>query len=141
MIETILKVDGMACGMCEAHVNDAIRKNFTVKKVSSSHGKGKTEILSEQMLDEEKLRAACNEQFSKMWATGASYGAKSFAQVVKDMLTENSDDMIEKITHFVDVTLKNSPEELMKAFAETQKRAKSIMDNQIRKDEVNEQQV
>ena len=57
------------------------------------------------------------------------------------MLTENSDDMIEKITHFVDVTLKNSPEELMKAFAETQKRAKSIMDEQIRKDEVNEQQV
>ena len=57
------------------------------------------------------------------------------------MLTENYDDMIEKITHFVDVTLKNSPEELMKAFAETQKRAKSIMDEQIRKDEVNEQQI
>ena len=29
----------------------------------------------------------------------------------------------------------------MKAFAETQKRAKSIMDEQIRKDEVNEQQI
>ena len=97
--------------------------------------------LSQKRMAEEKLRAACNEQFSKMWATGASYGAKSFAQVVKDMLTENSDDMIEKITHFVDVTLKNSPEEHMKAFAETQKRAKSIMDEQIRKDEVNEQQV
>lgn len=58
MVKITLDVDGMACGMCEAHVNDAIRQNFTVKKVSSSHGKGKTEILSEQMLDEEKLRAA-----------------------------------------------------------------------------------
>ena len=58
MVKITLDVDGMACGMCEAHVNDAIRKNFTVKQVSSSHGKGKTEILSEQMLDEEKLRAA-----------------------------------------------------------------------------------
>lgn len=58
MVKITLDVDGMACGMCEAHVNDAIRKNFTVKKVSSSHGKGKTEILSEQTLDEEKLRAA-----------------------------------------------------------------------------------
>ena len=25
MIETILKVDGMMCGMCESHVNDAVR--------------------------------------------------------------------------------------------------------------------
>lgn len=25
MFETIIKVDGMACGMCEAHVNDAVR--------------------------------------------------------------------------------------------------------------------
>ena len=58
MIKTILERDGMACGMCEAHVNDAIRKGFAVKKVSSSHTKGRTEILSEQPLEENKLRAA-----------------------------------------------------------------------------------
>lgn len=58
MIKTILEIDGMACGMCEAHVNDAIRKGFAVKKVSSSHTKGRTEILSEQPLEENKLRAA-----------------------------------------------------------------------------------
>lgn len=32
-----LKVDGMACSMCEAHVNDCIRNNFKVKKVKSNH--------------------------------------------------------------------------------------------------------
>ena len=58
MVKITLDVDGMACGMCEAHVNDAIRRSFAVKKVTSSHAKGKTEILSEQILDEEKLKAA-----------------------------------------------------------------------------------
>lgn len=33
MVQMTLKVDGMACGMCEAHINDAIRSHFAVKKV------------------------------------------------------------------------------------------------------------
>ena len=36
MIKTTLKIDGMMCGMCESHMNDVIRKNFKVKKVTSS---------------------------------------------------------------------------------------------------------
>lgn len=56
MIKIILKIDGMACGMCEAHVNDAIRKAFAVKRVTSSHSKGKTEILTEAPIDNYKLR-------------------------------------------------------------------------------------
>ena len=39
MIKTIVSVDGMACGMCEAHINDAIRAAFPVKKVTSSRAK------------------------------------------------------------------------------------------------------
>lgn len=58
MIQYTIKVDGMACSMCEAHVNDAIRKVFRVKKVTSSHTHGQTEILSEAALDEAKLRRA-----------------------------------------------------------------------------------
>lgn len=61
MIETTVKVGGMMCGMCEAHVNDAVRKAFPVKKVSSSHTKGETVILSDQPLDETALRAAIGE--------------------------------------------------------------------------------
>ncbi len=60
MIETKVKVDGMMCGMCEAHVNDAVRRALTVKKVSSSHAKGETVILSEEALDEQALRSAIN---------------------------------------------------------------------------------
>ena len=58
MIKTIVKVDGMMCGMCESHVNDAVRNAIEVKKVSSSHKKGTTEILTEQPVDEEKVKAA-----------------------------------------------------------------------------------
>lgn len=56
MTQTVLKIEGMACGMCESHVNDAIRNNFSVKKVKSSHKKGETVIKSEESLDAEKLK-------------------------------------------------------------------------------------
>ena len=55
MTKTVLKIDGMMCGMCESHMNDEIRNAFEVKKVSSSHAKGETEIISEEPLDEKKL--------------------------------------------------------------------------------------
>lgn len=57
MEEIIVKIDGMMCGMCESHMNDCIRQNFKVKKVSSSHAKGETVILTEEEVDEEKLKA------------------------------------------------------------------------------------
>lgn len=58
MIQTTVKVSGMACSMCEAHINDAIRAAFSVEKVSSSHSKGETVILSKEPLDENALRTA-----------------------------------------------------------------------------------
>lgn len=57
-VKTVVRVDGMSCSMCEAHVNEAVRKAFPVRKVSSSHKKGVTEILSDAPLDPDALRAA-----------------------------------------------------------------------------------
>ena len=51
MVKTVLKIDGMMCGMCEAHTNDLIRKNFKVKKVTSSAKDGETVIISDAELD------------------------------------------------------------------------------------------
>ena len=56
MVKTTLKIDGMMCGMCESHVNDAIRNAFPVKKVTSSHSKGETVIISEEALSEDKIK-------------------------------------------------------------------------------------
>lgn len=60
MTKITLTVDGMMCGMCEAHVNDAVRKAFRVKKVTSSHSRGETVILTENDIDEDSLYAAVN---------------------------------------------------------------------------------
>jgi copper chaperone CopZ len=56
MIKTTVEISGMVCGMCEAHINDAIRAAFPVKKVASSRAKGETVILSEALLDRQKLK-------------------------------------------------------------------------------------
>lgn len=56
MYRTVVDIDGMMCGMCESHVNDAVRNNFKVKKVSSSHSKGRTVIESEAPIEEARLR-------------------------------------------------------------------------------------
>ena len=51
MVKTVLKIDGMMCGMCESHMNDLIRKHFKVKKVTSSAKDGETVIISDADID------------------------------------------------------------------------------------------
>lgn len=51
MVKTVLKIDGMMCGMCESHMNDLIRQNFTVDKVTSSAKNGETVVISKEELD------------------------------------------------------------------------------------------
>ena len=59
MIKTTLKIEGMSCGMCEAHICDTIRKAIPgAKKVSASHGKGRASFLSENKVPAAQLKAA-----------------------------------------------------------------------------------
>ena len=59
MIKTTLEIEGMMCSMCEAHINDVIRKVVPgAKKVSSSHAKGEASFLSEEAVDEKRLKNA-----------------------------------------------------------------------------------
>ena len=55
MIKTIVNIEGMMCAMCEAHMTNAIKSEFKVKKVASSHEKNITVILSDSELDPKKL--------------------------------------------------------------------------------------
>ena len=55
MTEITLKIDGMMCGMCEAHMNDAVRNALKVKKVTSSHSTKETVIVTEDDVSDEKL--------------------------------------------------------------------------------------
>ena len=61
MIETIVKIDGMMCSMCESHICDHIRNNFNVKKVTASHSKGQAVIISEEPVSAERLKEKIGE--------------------------------------------------------------------------------
>lgn len=56
MVRTVLKIDGMMCGMCEAHMNELVRSALAVKKVSSSAKKGETVIISEDAPDMAQMK-------------------------------------------------------------------------------------
>lgn len=60
MIKTTVGIDGMACSMCEAHVNDAIRKAFNVKRVNSSHTKKESVIISENEISKQQIEETIN---------------------------------------------------------------------------------
>ncbi len=68
MVQYTVVVEGMRCGMCEAHVNDAIRRAFPVRKLKSSHTKNETVFLADGPIDEARLRQVLGE-------TGYTVGA------------------------------------------------------------------
>lgn len=59
MIKTTMKIDGMVCGMCEAHVCDAIRKTIPeAKKVTASRSKKEASFLTEEAVNTDSLKTA-----------------------------------------------------------------------------------
>ena len=61
MYKTTVTVEGMMCRNCEKHVNEAVKKNFKVKDVSSSYDDNLTTILSKKEIDADKLIAVITE--------------------------------------------------------------------------------
>jgi len=64
MKEITLKIDGMMCSMCEAHVNDVVRKvvGDNLKKVKSSHLKNTCEIIiKNDEIDSDTLKSKIEE--------------------------------------------------------------------------------
>ena len=59
VIKTTMKIEGMMCSMCEAHICDAIRKAVpAAKKVAASRSKKEASFLTEEPVDNESLKAA-----------------------------------------------------------------------------------
>ncbi len=66
MIRYTLQVEGMACAKCEEHVNEAVKKAFSVKKVESFRKEKKTVVLTVKPIDEGALRRAVEESGFKV---------------------------------------------------------------------------
>ncbi len=59
MIKTNVRIDGMMCGMCEAHICDLIRKTFPdAGKVTASHRKGVASFVTGKEPDVNLLEKA-----------------------------------------------------------------------------------
>ena len=56
MKEIIVGVEGMMCCMCEKHVNEAVSAAFDVEKVTSSHDKNETIILTKNEISEDQVK-------------------------------------------------------------------------------------
>ena len=56
MVKVTVNVEGMMCGHCEAHVNEAIKKAFGVEDVVSSHESNTTVFTAPEKVDEDKVR-------------------------------------------------------------------------------------
>ncbi len=62
MIKTTMIIEGMMCGMCEAHICDTIRKVIpSAKKVEASRRKKEASFLTENPVDAIKLKTAIDE--------------------------------------------------------------------------------
>lgn len=79
MTQTTIGIDGMMCEMCEAHINDAIRRNFTVKSAKPNRKKKQCVVVSEEPLDEDKIRSVIGETgYDLLSITSEPYQKKGF---------------------------------------------------------------
>lgn len=52
MVRVTAEVEGMMCGMCESHIQDAIRKGIPgASKIKASRGKGEATFLMDRETD------------------------------------------------------------------------------------------
>jgi copper chaperone CopZ len=78
MIKTKANVGGMMCGMCETHVQEAIRKTLPESsKVKADRKKGTVEFITPTAVDEETVKKAIE-------ATGYEYGGMESAEAGDD---------------------------------------------------------
>ena len=62
MTKVVLTIDGMMCGMCEAHICDTIRKAVpSAKKVTASLKKKEASFLTDDIIDTDALKKAVDE--------------------------------------------------------------------------------
>lgn len=61
MEKITLGIEGMMCPMCEAHMNDAIRKAFDTTKVKSSRHKKQTVFYVDKAVSDEEIEKAVKE--------------------------------------------------------------------------------
>lgn len=62
MVKNIIHIEGMSCGMCEAHIADTIRHTFPhTAHVSASRSKKEATFVTESPVEEAVIKKAIDE--------------------------------------------------------------------------------
>lgn len=61
MEKIVLRIEGMKCGHCESHMNEALKADFGIRKALSSHDRGTTEFVSKIAITNAELKATVEE--------------------------------------------------------------------------------
>lgn len=78
MKEVKFKVDGMMCGMCEAHVKDVIRKvDPNAKSIKASHSTGKVSFITSEFNEEKVIGAISDLGYKSSEVSCSEYEKKS----------------------------------------------------------------
>lgn len=85
MTKITLHIEGMMCSRCEAHMNETVVKVYPKAKVTSSHTKKETVILTADTISDEKLASLVIEAGYKLEGIDrAPYEKKSIiARLIK----------------------------------------------------------
>ena len=62
MVKTTIKIKGIMCENCVAHINETIKNEFDINKVTTSKENGTSEVISDNELSKEKLREVINRE-------------------------------------------------------------------------------
>ena len=75
-----MKIEGMSCSMCEAHINDVIRRVVPgAKKVKSSHVKGESSFVAEKQPEMTVLERAIEDTgYNVLSVSAAPFEKKRF---------------------------------------------------------------
>ena len=68
----------MACGMCEMHVEDKLRKAIKLKKVNASHIKNNVIVITELELSEEDFKKILDPTGYRITSFNKSIAVKKF---------------------------------------------------------------
>lgn len=78
MVKSVVNIEGMSCGMCEAHISDTIRKVYPkAKKISASHTKNVATFITDDAVDYAPLKKAIDDTgYHYISAEGEPYEKK-----------------------------------------------------------------
>lgn len=80
MIKTVIKIEGMMCHNCEAHMVKSFKEAFDLKKATASFENGEVELISETALDTDALKSTVEAAgYNFISAASEPYEKKGFS--------------------------------------------------------------